>query len=124
MKKGMRFEQTIINRLEKENEKLRATIKDLEATIKELEDKLQDKELQRKQLLSYLYKANRGNREGKKFGKKEGAKGYQRPKPRDEEVTEQKVYSLNRCPHCRKEGGKAVDEVIRYEEDINIKPQK
>jgi len=134
----MRFEQTIINRLEKENEKLRATIKDLEATIKELkvtikekdkrikelEDKLQDKELQRKQLLSYLYKANRGNREGKKFGKKEGAKGYQRPKPRDEEVTEQKVYSLNRCPHCRNEVGKAVDEVIRYEEDINIKPQK
>lgn len=138
MKKGMRFEQTNITRLEKENEKLRATIKDLGATIKELkitirekdkrikelEDKLQDKELQRKQLLSYLYKANRGTKEGKRPGKKKGAKGYQRPKPRDGEVTEQKVYSLNRCPHCHSKVGKAVDEVIKYEEDINIKPQK
>jgi septal ring factor EnvC (AmiA/AmiB activator) len=101
MKKGKYFEQTIISRLEKENEKLRATIKDLESMIKglkaiikekdkrikELEDKLEDKELQRKQLFSYLYKANRGNREGKKLGKKEGAKEYQRPKPRGEEVT-------------------------------------
>jgi transposase len=138
MKRGKYFEQTIIGRLEKENEKLRATIKELESVIKELKstikekdkrikelgDKLEDKELQRKQLLSYLYKANGGTKEGKKLGKKEGAKGYQRPKPRDEEVTEQEVYSLRRCPHCHNEVGKAVDEVIKYEEDINIRPQK
>src|ERR671923_730207 len=138
MKKGKYFEQTIISRLEKDNEKLRATIKDQESVIrelkaiikgkdkriKELEDKLEDKESQRKQLLSYLYKGNRGAKAGKKLGKKEGGKGYQRPKPKDEEVTEEKVFSLRRCPQCRNEVGKAVDQVIKYEEDINIKPQK
>ncbi len=36
MKKGKYFEQTIINRLEKDNEKLRATIKDQESVIREL----------------------------------------------------------------------------------------
>lgn len=138
MKRGRYFEQTIISRLEKENEKLRATIKDQESVIKELkaiikgkdkrikelEDKLEDKESQRKQLLSYLYKGDRGTKAGKKLGKKEGGKGYQRPKPKDEEVTEEKVFSLRRCPHCHNEVGKAVDQVIKYEEDINIKPQK
>lgn len=139
MKRGKYFEQTIISRLQKENEKLRATIKDQESVIKEqnavikgqnkkikeLEDKLEDKESQRKQLLSYLYKGkNRGTKEGKKFGKKEGAKGYQRAKPKDEEVTEEKVFSLRKCPNCHNRVGSAVDQVIKYEEDINIKPQK
>jgi transposase len=138
MKRGKYFEQTIISRLEKENEKLRATIKELESVIKELrstikekdkrikelEDKLEDKELQRKQLLSYLYRRNKGTKGEKKLGKREGARGYQRPKPKEEEVTEQKVYSPTRCPHCHSEVGRAVEEVIKYEEDINIKPQK
>lgn len=139
MKRGKYFEQTIISRLEKANEELRATIKDQESVIKELkaiikgkdkrikelEEKLEDKETQRKQLLGYLYKGNRGKKEGgAKPGKRKGARGYQRPKPRQEEVTEQKVYSLSRCPRCRGEVGKAVDEVVKYEEDIAIVPQK
>jgi transposase len=140
MKRGNRFEQTIIVELERDNQRLRGKIKELEATIKglrvtikekdkrikALEERLEDKELQRNQLLSYLYKANRGRggKEVKELGKKRGAKGYQRPKPREEEVTEQKVYSLGRCPHCHGEVGRAVDEVIKYEEDIAIRPQK
>lgn len=105
MKKiGGRFEQTIIRRLEGENEKLRGRIRELESTIKglkgtikekdkrikELEEKLEDKEAQRKQLLSYLYKGNRGVKEGNRPGKRKGARGYQRPKPTEEEVTEAK----------------------------------
>src|SRR5512134_3104652 len=112
MKRGKYFEQTIISRLEKWNEELRARIKEQGSEIKrlkgaikekdkrirELEEKLEDKEEQRKQLLEYLYKGNRGKEEaGGKPGKRKGSRGYQRPKPREEEVTEQKVYSLGRC---------------------------
>ncbi len=103
---------------------LKITIKEQNKRIKELEDKLEDKESQRRQLLSYLYKGNKGTKEGKKLGKKEGARGYQRPKPKDEEVTEEKVFSLKKCPHCHHQVGKPVDQVIKYEEDINIRPQK
>lgn len=139
MKRGKYFEQTIISRLEKANEELRARIKEQDSEIKrlkgaikekdkrikELEEKLEDKEAQRKQLLEHLYKGNRGKKEGGgKPGKRKGARGYQRPKPREEEVTEQKVYSLGRCPRCRGQVGKAVDEVVKYEEDIAIVPQK
>lgn len=139
MKRGKYFERTIISRLEKVNEELRARVKGQEAEIrelkaelkekgkriKELEQKLEDKEAQREQLLKLLYNDNRGaKKEGCKPGKRKGARGYQRPKPREEEVTEQKVYSLGRCPVCKGEVSRAVDEVTKYEEDIVIVPQK
>lgn len=107
-----------------ERKELRAVIKKQESRIQELEAKLEDKESQRKQLLSYLYKENVPPGEKKKLGKKEGAPGYHRSLPSDEEVTEEKVFSLKKCPHCRNPVGKALNEVVKYEEDIQLKPEK
>lgn len=120
-----------LTRLKKSNHSLRLEIKELKLLVRKqhkeiaaLTEKLQDKESQRKQLLSYLYKENMPPREGKKLGKKNGAKGYQRPQPREEEVTDEKVFSLKKCPNCRSPVGKAVDTVIKYQEDIHLKPEK
>jgi transposase len=110
---------------------LRATMKGMETTIKEqamlikeLEAKLEDKESQRKQLLSYLYKPNREKGEGKKLGKKQGAIGYQRPKPKDEEVTEYREFPLTHCTTCKELLGKPADTAVKYEEDIDLAPRK
>ena len=120
-----------VTRLKKSGIILRSVIKDLKRLVKEqqkeiatLKEKLQDKESQRKQLLSYLYKENTLSSEEKKLGKKEGAHGYQRPKPDEREVTQEVIYSLAQCPNCRTPVGKALDTVIKYQEDIVLKPQK
>lgn len=113
------------------NHRYKAKIKELELAdkakdekIKELESKLEDKESQRKQLLSYLYKPNKEEKDKKPLGKKLGSRGYQRPKPNDQEVTEQFTFTLNKCPACRHPVGKAVDTIIKYQEDIVLTPDK
>lgn len=118
-------------RLKKNNAALHSAVKDLKRLIKEweqeisaLNEKLRDKESQRKQLLSYLYKENTPPSEAKKLGKKNGATGYQRPKPNEEDITEEKTFSLKKCPNCHTPVGKALDTVIKYQEDIVLKPQK
>lgn len=103
---------------------LKKHIKAQDKEITELKEKLQDKESQRKQLLSYLYKENTPPSEAKKLGKKNGATGYHRPKPNEEYITEEKTFSLKQCPACRNPVGKALDTVIKYQEDIVLKPQK
>lgn len=112
--------------------KMRLKIKDLTRQLKEkdqllaeLEAKLADKEAQRKELLTYLYKpSKKDNPDKKSWGKKPGAPGFHRPKPRPEEITERHTYTLTRCPSCRGPVGQAVDQVIKYEEDIILVPQK
>jgi predicted RNase H-like nuclease (RuvC/YqgF family) len=44
MKRGKYFEQTIISRLEKENEELRARVKGQQREIKELKAKIREKD--------------------------------------------------------------------------------
>ena len=100
------------------------TIKEQASLIKELQAKLEDKESQRKQLLSYLYKSNNQNGEGKKLGKKKGTRGYQRPKPKDEDVTEFREFPLSACTTCKNPLEKPVDSVVKYEEDIDLAPRR
>lgn len=111
-------------KLREENKLLQSQMKIFERRIFELEVKLQDKEFQRKQLLSYLYKPNRETGEAKKLGKKQGARGYQRPKPKDKDVTEFREFPLSLCTSCESPLGKPVDTVIKYEEDIDLAPRK
>src|SRR5215467_8559214 len=117
--------QIQITKLTKTIEQLQATVKELKGTLKakdreiaELKARLEEKEMQRKQLASYLYKEKRVAQEKKPRGKNPGAPAYHRPKPKDEEVTETKTFFLSQCPTCNHPFGDAVDTVIKYEEDI------
>lgn len=103
---------------------LKTTIKAQNHRIKELEAKLEDKEAQRKELLSYLYKQNKENKESKKMGKKPGAPAYHRPLPKDEEVTSVRSFPLQQCPLCEKTLGNPAETHIRYQEDIDLAPRK
>jgi chromosome segregation ATPase len=89
-----------VTRLENLNRGYRQTIAELKTAIKaqnlrikELEAKLEDKEAQRKQLLSYLYKPNKENKEQKQMGKKPGASAHHRPLPKDNDVTNVRLSS-------------------------------
>jgi len=104
---------------------LTKTIREKDLRIAELEAKLTDKEAQRKELLSYLYKpSGRDNLDKKPTGKKPGAKGFHRPKPKAEDVTERRTYTLTACPGCKGPVGDIVDSVTKYEEDITLVPRK
>ena len=85
-------------RLKNENAKLRMENKELKNRVVGLELKLEDKELQRKNLMEKLYKPNKSGDEAKPLGKKKGARGYQRPKPKDDEITEKIEFTPIRCP--------------------------
>ncbi len=118
-----------VTRLKKSVEELRLTIKEMRKTdkekdreITELKKKLIDKEGQRKELLTFLYKPKKKDSEGKPLGKKPGAKGYHRPIPKETDITAEHVYALKRCPNCKSSVGKGVDEVVKYEEDITLVP--
>lgn len=119
-------QKQIISRLKNNNAQLRLENKELRKKIKELEAKLEDKELQRKNLLDKMYKANHVNKESKPLGKKIGAKGYQRPKPKDLEVTEKVEFDPIRCPYCKRSDGlnKPQETIVKYHEDIIIVPEK
>jgi len=122
--------QTSVTRLKKGMEKLRVVIFDLKKTnkekdrkIKELESKLIDKESQRKELLSFLYKPKKKNGKRKSLGKKPGAPAFHRPKPKEEDITERHSYIISKCPMCTHSVGNAIDTVIKYTEDIDLKPR-
>lgn len=122
--------QTSVTRLKKGNEKLRSKVKELTQIVKEkdqkiseLEAKLTDKEAQRKELLSYLYKPGKKDRKSLPRGKKPGAPAFHRPAPKEEDITERCTYTLHKCPMCHNTVGDVVDTVVKYEEDIDLKPR-
>ena len=110
--KNLREKVSELVRLNKEKDK----------RIAELEAQLQDKESQRKELLSYLYKPGKKNKEPKSRGKKPGAPAYHRPNPPESAVTSEHTYTPKKCPLCKGTVGDAVDAVVKYTEDIALKP--
>lgn len=98
-------------------------LKEKDRKIKELEAKLEDKESQRKELLTYLYKPKKEDNVGKPRGKKPGAKGYHRPTPPPSAITEEHTYSTRKCPFGDHRVGEAVDSVVKYTEDIALRPK-
>lgn len=92
--------------------------------IAELLAKLEDKEAQRKELLSYLYKPDRTLEEKKPLGKKPGTPAFHRPKPKESDVTHFSGFPITHCPICKLAVGEAAETVVRYEEDIDIAPRK
>ena len=98
-------------------------LKEKDRRIAELEAKLEDKEAQRKELLSYLYKPNKKDRIGKPRGKKPGAIGYHRPIPKESAVTGEYRYTVRQCPFGEHTVGEAVDTVVKYTEDITLRPR-
>lgn len=124
--------QIQVTRLTKSVTKLRSELIRLNRIIKEkdqeivaLKSKLEDKEAQRKQLLSYLYKPNtQDNPYPKPLGKKLGASAYHRPKPNEAEVTETHSFPLVCCPTCQTPLKNPAETIIRYEEDIDLAPRK
>jgi len=98
-------------------------LKEKDLQIAELKSKLEDKEGQRKELLSYLYKPGKKNHESKPRGKKPGAPAYHRPIPRESSVTQEYTYTLKQCPICKEAVGDVVDTVVKYVEDIALKPR-
>lgn len=92
--------------------------------IARLRAKLENKEAQRKELLSYLYKPRKKSPEEKSLGKKHGMKAFHRPKPEEKEVTETASFPLTHCPICKQSVSSPAEIVVRYEEDIDIAPRK
>lgn len=129
LSKEIRLEMSV-GRLKKGAVKLREKIallirinKEKDEKIKELEAKLTDKEGQRKELLSYLYKPKKKNRTKLPRGKKPGASAYHRPIPPESTVTEEHTYTPKHCPFGEHLVGDVVDTVIKYTEDIALKPR-
>jgi transposase len=116
-----RLQNSVVN-LKKTVRELLQSNKEKDRTIALLHLKLHDKESQRKELLSYLYRPGRTSDSTKPKGKKPGAKGFQRPKPKESSVTEEHSYLLTKCPACKHPVGGVVDTVIKFEEDINLVP--
>jgi len=105
-----------------EKARLKQLIRTKDKTIQQLRDQLADKEAQRKELLGFLYKETK-KKEGKQQ-RKPRQQAYHRPEPKDEDITDRQTFILNRCPMCRTHVGEAVDEVTKYEEDIDLRPRK
>lgn len=97
-------------------------IREKDQKIAELEAKLVDKESQRKELLSYLYKPDKKTEVSKPRGKKHGTPAYHRPIPKDSTVTQEYTYTVKKCPICKGGVGDIVDTVVKYAEDIVLKP--
>lgn len=102
---------------------LTSILKEKNRKIAELEEKLTDKESQRKELLSYLYKPGKKDEHTKPRGKKRGAPAYHRPIPKENTVTAERIYTLKQCPICKESVGDTVDTVVKYTEDIALKPR-
>lgn len=122
--------QISVTRLKNGTKKLREKIVELtrsnrekDQRIADLEKKLIDKESQRKELLSYLYKPGKKTGAAKPHGKKLGAPAFHRPIPPASAVTQERSYVLKICPICEHEIGGVVDTVIKYTEDIALKPR-
>lgn len=122
-----------VTKLKTSNGKLRAEVTALrqelrakDRRIAALEAQLLDKEQQRQLLLSYLYKPGKGGEArhpARPRGKQPGASACHRPIPPDAAVTEERTFSLARCPLCRHAVGPATDTVVKYEEDIDLAPR-
>jgi len=97
-------------------------LKQKDKRIAELEAKLIDKESQRKELLTFLYKPKKKDKEKKPRGKKPGSQGFHRPIPKESSVTQEYSYELKKCPICHNDVGRVVDTVVKYTEDIALKP--
>lgn len=102
---------------------LTTKLKEKDRKIIELEAKLIDKESQRKELLSYLYKPRKKQGESKPRGKRPGSLAYHRPIPPESTVTQEYTYTLKQCPICKEAVGGVVDTVVKYTEDIALKPR-
>lgn len=119
-----------VARLKKGRAKLLLRIKELEKSGKQkdkqiavLEEKLVDKEAQRKELLTYLYKPKKKDQAGMPRGKKPGAPAYHRPIPKESAVTEEHTYTPKQCPFGEHPVGDIVDRAVKYTEDIALKPR-
>ena len=98
-------------------------LKQKDQKIEELTARLTDKEAQRKELLTYLYKPKKKDGPGLPRGKKPGSPAYHRPTPPETAVTQEYSYLLKQCPICKESVGKVVDTVVKYTEDIALKPK-
>ncbi len=107
-----------------ENKELHKALSLKNQEIDMLRAKLEEKEMQRKELSRYLYKEKRQSENRKPLGKKPGAPAYHRPQPKDEDVTETKSFPLHACPTCKKPFRTPAETTVRYEEDIDLAPRK
>lgn len=117
-----RFKTSVANLRLKVRE-LTIKLKEKDRKIIELEAKLIDKESQRKELLTYLYKPGKKNGQSNPRGKRYGSPAYHRPIPSESAVTQERMYTLKQCPICKGSVGHAVDTVVKYTEDIALKPR-
>jgi transposase len=112
-----------MKKVREENIVLKLKLKEKDQKILELERKLVDKESQRKELLSYLYKPGKKDEVKKPLGKKLGSPAYHRPLPKEESLTQEYTYMVKQCPICKEGVGGVVDTVVKYTEDIDLKPR-
>ena len=115
--------KTSVKKLRLANHDLHELLKEKDKKITQLEARLTDKEAQRKELLAYLYKPKRQDGKGKPRGKKPGAPAYHRPIPPESAITQEHTYSAKECPFGGHPVGEAVNTVVKYTEDISLRPR-
>src|SRR3989338_4112953 len=104
------------------NHDLHGQRREKDKQIRALEEKLTDKEAQRKEILACLYKPKKRTGNGKPKGKKPGSPASHRPTPPERAVTGKHVYTPTRCPFDNHPLGPVVDSVVKYTEDIALRP--
>lgn len=118
-------------------------IRSRDVRITELETALLDKEAQRKELASKLWKAKKertdvsNGQDGvavptaepagsskHKSGAQAGHSAAHRPVPPETSVTDRQIFDLSVCPSCKNTlDGDEVDRVEKYQEDIDLAPR-
>lgn len=104
-------------------------ISEYDLRITELETKLKDKEAQRLELATKMFKAKKDHRLSLRVaternpGAQAGHLSHRRAVPHDSEVTDRAVFDLSVCPACKGSVGEVVDKVEKYQEDIDLAPR-
>jgi hypothetical protein len=106
-------QKQVISRLTNENAKLRADFKNAIAEIKKrdekitaLEEKLEKSLLYIEELQKYVFRGKKKKSDDDKKPKgggfvKRNSASYRRTIPREQEITDEQIHSIENCPHCQ-----------------------
>lgn len=102
----------VISRLKNENAFLRSELKKRDEQIAVLEEKLEKALLHIEELQKYVFRGKKkSDNDDKKDNKPKGGRlsgsgrrsdsSYRRPLPKEEEITDEEIYTIENCPDCQ-----------------------
>jgi len=125
----LRNYEKLYPKLRKKHEEEKQKRKELEQHIAEQDQRIEELKLRIEQLETMIFGKKKDDdddsylpkpkKKTKKKKKKRKSSSYRRSIPKEEEVTEEQVHSIDTCPDCG-EMLQNLKEVVRFEEDIVI----